>query len=129
MHKKLSITPTATFLILCAAILIPSTATAQTTTSARTSPTIQPAASGGDCTIVNQRLEKTLAALNKSETEKKADENTIAALLKLDAANNALSAAKDATIQSKEDENKILRAIKCSTTSFVFGLIKKKTCY
>lgn len=129
MHNKILIMLTPLFLIVFCAILTTSTAIAQQTDSASVSRQTQPAKNGDDCTIVNQRLDKTLDALEKSEAEKAAQVVTIDALLKLDAVNNALIGAKDSLLKSKDAELEVFRKLKCSKTSFLFGLISKKTCF
>ena len=129
MQNKILKTLMPRLVILFGAILIPITVTAQTQSSAPDFQTTQAAPSGDDCTIANQRLVKTLDALDKSENEKKTLEVENLVLKRLEVINASFLAAKDQMLKSKDGELTVLRNLKCSKTSFLFGLISKKTCY
>lgn len=74
--------------------------------------------------------------LDKALSEVEASRKAITALTdandaykRLDAANAALLAAKDTIIAAQEKRYDRLAQTKCSKTSFLFGLISKKTCF
>lgn len=74
-------------------------------------------------------LDKTLAEVEASRAVIKAQAEEVEAWKRVDAANKLVDAAKDRIILSLEKQNERLIAVKCSKTSFLFGLISKKTCF
>lgn len=79
-----------------------------------------------DCT---KMLDKALNEVIASRSVIKAQAEEVEAWKRVDAANKVVDAAKDKIILSLEKQNERLIAVKCSKTSFLFGLISKKTCF
>lgn len=79
-----------------------------------------------DCT---KMLDKALNEVVASREVIKAQAAEVEAWKRVDLANKAVDAAKDRIILSLEKQNERLIAVKCSKTSFLFGLISKKTCF
>lgn len=74
-------------------------------------------------------LDKALGEVEASRTAIKALQAENEALRRLDTANIALVEAKDKVIAAQDKQIERLTAIKCSKTSFFWGIISKKTCY
>lgn len=74
-------------------------------------------------------LDKALNEVVASRSVIKAQAEEVEAWKRVDAANKIVDAAKDRIILSLEKQNERLLAVKCSKTSFLFGLISKKTCF
>lgn len=79
-----------------------------------------------DCT---KMLDKALNEVAASRAVIAAQKEEVEAWKRVDAANKVVDAAKDRIILSLEKQNERLLAVKCSKTSFLFGLISKKTCF
>lgn len=110
-------------------ILILAGATAMHAQSATASAGItQPTASASDDEC-SKMLDKALAEVEVSRRVIPAQQSEIEAWKRVDLANKAVDAAKDRIILSLEKQNERLLAVKCSSTSFLFGLVKKKTCF
>lgn len=82
-----------------------------------------------------QRLAKVLDVLDKTEAVVKAQQAEIEAKNAVIDAKNAQIKAQDAqiafltlTVKSRQEEVDALRKVKCSTTSFFWGIIKRKAC-
>ena len=82
-----------------------------------------------------QRLAKVLDVLDKTEAVVKAQQAEIEAKNAVIAAKEAQIKAQDAqitfltlTVKSRQEEVDALRKVKCSTTSFFWGIIKRKAC-
>lgn len=83
----------------------------------------------------SQRLAKVLDVLDKTEAVVKAQQAEIEAKNAVIDAKNAQIKAQDAQIaflnlslKAREEEVTALRKVKCSTTSFFWGIIKRKAC-
>lgn len=74
-------------------------------------------------------LDKALNEVVASRSVIKAQAEEVEAWKRVDAANKIVDEAKDRIILSLEKQNERLLAVKCSKTSFLFGLISKKTCF
>lgn len=86
-------------------------------------------------TDTQKRLAKVLDVLDKTEAVVKAQQAEIEAKNAVIDAKNAQIKAQDAqiafltlTVKSRQEEVTALRKIKCSTTSFFWGIIKRKAC-
>lgn len=82
-----------------------------------------------------QRLAKVLDVLDKTEAVVKAQNAELEAKNAVIAAKEAQIKAQDAQItfinlslKAREEEVVALRKVKCSTTSFFWGIIKRKAC-
>ena len=82
-----------------------------------------------------QRLAKVLDVLDKTEAVVKAQQAEIEAKNAVIAAKEAQIKAQDTqiafltlTVKSRQEEVDALRKVKCSTTSFFWGIIKRKAC-
>ena len=82
-----------------------------------------------------QRLAKVLDVLDKTEAVVKAQNAELEAKNAVIAAKEAQIKAQDAqitfltlTVKSRQEEVDALRKVKCSTTSFFWGIIKRKAC-
>lgn len=82
-----------------------------------------------------QRLAKVLDVLDKTEAVVKAQQAELEAKNAVIAAKEAQIKAQDAqiafltlTVKSRQEEVDALRKVKCSTTSFFWGIIKRKAC-
>lgn len=82
-----------------------------------------------------QRLAKVLDVLDKTEAVVKAQQAEMDAKNAVIAAKEAQIKAQDAQIafinlslKAREEEVVALRKVKCSTTSFFWGIIKRKAC-
>lgn len=82
-----------------------------------------------------QRLAKVLDVLDKTEAVVKAQQAEIEAKNAVIAAKEAQIKAMDTqiafltlTVKSRQEEVTALRKVKCSTTSFFWGIIKRKAC-
>ena len=85
--------------------------------------------------ITQKRLAKVLDVLDKTEAVVKAQQAELEAKNAVIDAKNAQIKAQDAQIaflnlslKAREQEVDALRKIKCSTTSFFWGIIKRKAC-
>lgn len=85
--------------------------------------------------ITQKRLAKVLDVLDKTEAVVKAQQAEIEAKNAVIAAKEAQIKAQDAQIafinlslKAREEEVVALRKVKCSTTSFFWGIIKRKAC-
>ena len=74
-------------------------------------------------------LNKALDEVDASRVAIAALQSEVTALKRLQEANNALIDAKDKIIAAEEKRYDRLAATRCSKTSFLFGLISKKTCF
>jgi hydrogenase maturation factor HypF (carbamoyltransferase family) len=83
-------------------------------------------AQSDDCV---KMLDKALNEVSASRAVIVAQKEEVEAWKRVDAANKLVDAAKDRIILSLEKQNERLLAVKCSKTSFLFGLISKKTCF
>lgn len=86
-------------------------------------------------TDTQKRLAKVLDVLDKTEAVVKAQQAEIEAKNAVIDAKNAQIKAQDAQIafinlslKAREEEVTALRKVKCSTTSFFWGIIKRKAC-
>ena len=129
MQKILGLTLMLITLILFSATQTHIQAQTQTTNTASDTRSTQAVPSGDALTIANQRTEKVLNDLDKSEAEKHSLERENAALQKNAALSEALHLSDQAMLKSKDDELSVFRKMKCNTSSFLFGLYKKKSCY
>lgn len=82
-----------------------------------------------------QRLAKVLDVLDKTEAVVKAQNAELEAKNAVIAAKEAQIKAQDTqiafltlTVKSRQEEVDALRKVKCSTTSFFWGIIKRKAC-
>lgn len=82
-----------------------------------------------------QRLAKVLDVLDKTEAVVRAQQAELDAKNAVIAAKEAQIKAQDAqiafltlTVKSRQEEVDALRKVKCSTTSFFWGIIKRKAC-
>jgi len=85
--------------------------------------------------ITQKRLAKVLDVLDKTEAVVKAQQAELEAKNAVIDAKNAQIKAQDAQIaflnlslKAREEEVTALRKVKCSTTSFFWGIIKRKAC-
>lgn len=85
--------------------------------------------------ITQKRLAKVLDVLDKTEAVVKAQQAEIEAKNAVIAAKEAQIKAQDTQIafinlslKAREEEVVALRKVKCSTTSFFWGIIKRKAC-
>jgi hypothetical protein len=78
---------------------------------------------------LTKMLDKALNEVEASRAVIKAQQAEIEAWKRVDLANQAVSEAKDKIILAKDKQIETLTALKCNKTSFLFGLISKKTCY
>lgn len=86
-------------------------------------------------TDTQKRLAKVLDVLDKTEAVVKAQQAELEAKNAVIDAKNAQIKAQDAqiafltlTVKSRQEEVDALRKVKCSTTSFFWGIIKRKAC-
>ena len=73
--------------------------------------------------------EESLAAVEAQESAIDALKAENAAVKALNARNETIIEALKEISKQKDETIKILTNVKCSKTSFLFGLISKKTCY
>ena len=85
--------------------------------------------------ITQKRLAKVLDVLDKTEAVVKAQQAEMDAKNAVIAAKEAQIKAQDTqiafltlTVKSRQEEVDALRKVKCSTTSFFWGIIKRKAC-
>lgn len=78
--------------------------------------------------VANARLVRTLDALEKTEAVLAAKSAEMAAKDALLDNHEQMIALQAGIIQARDEEVKALRKIKCSTTSFAWGIIKVKKC-
>lgn len=85
--------------------------------------------------ITQKRLAKVLDVLDKTEAVVKAQNAELEAKNAVIAAKEAQIKAQDTQIafinlslKAREEEVTALRSMRCSTTSFLFGLLKRKSC-
>lgn len=125
MQKRTSIRQSTRSVILAILIAVSSTAISAQSGSGSVS-TIPTTRSADECT---QMLDKALSEVEASRKAIAALTDANDAYKRLDAANAALLAAKDTIIAAQEKRYDRLAQTKCSKTSFLFGLISKKTCF
>lgn len=106
-------------ILFCAATAINIAGQTRETVSAKNSPPTQAADD-----ICNQRLAKTLDALEAAESAVKTMQATIEAQRKLTEINEMLIAKKDEIIKNQAELLKIYEKEKGVTVSFFFGLLK-----
>jgi uncharacterized coiled-coil protein SlyX len=121
MHKLTLIKLLVISTLFCAATAINTKAQTPDDASAKDSRKIQPVARDEAC---NQRLAKTLDALDAAETAIKTLQAALQAQKKLAEINDAVVAKKDEIIKSQNDLIKIYEKEKGITVSIFFGLVK-----
>jgi hypothetical protein len=119
MHKRTLIKLLMISTMFCAATAINTRAQTRDDASAKSSPKIQPADD-----VCDQRLAKTLDALDAAEATVRTLQALIEAQNKLAETNDAVIAKKDEIIKSQSDLIKTYEKEKGLTVSFFFGLIK-----
>ena len=119
MHKQTLIKLLMISTMFCAATAINTRAQTQDDGSAKSTPKIRPADD-----VCDQRLAKTLDALEAAEAAVKTLQAAIAAQNKLAEINDAVIAKKDEIIKSQSDLIKTYEKEKGLTVSFFFGLLK-----
>jgi phage-related minor tail protein len=106
-------------ILCCAATVINIAGQTRDDASAKSSPTTQAADE-----VCNQRLAKTLDALEAAELTVKLQQAALEAQQKLAEANEKIIAKKDEIIENQADLLKIYEKEKGVTVSFFFGLLK-----
>lgn len=74
-------------------------------------------------------LDKALNEVIASREVIKSQQSEIEAWKRVDLANKAVLEAKDKIILAKDKQIETLTELKCNKTSYLFGLIKTKTCF